>query len=150
MYERLRQEAHQQGIDIYEKQLPKRLKGLYADSVIFINRSMDGAEKTCILAEELGHHHTTVGDITNQAIIAHRKQELRARQWAYERIVPLSKIVQAYRDRIAGNELAEYLGVTDEFLQSAIRRYRDKHGLYVTYEHYMICFDPLGVVERFE
>ena len=30
MYERLRNEAAQQGISIYEKPLPKRIKGLYA------------------------------------------------------------------------------------------------------------------------
>ena len=33
-------------------------------------------EKACVLAEELGHHYTTVGDIIDQKESENRKQEL--------------------------------------------------------------------------
>ncbi|MNW65366.1 hypothetical protein D3C74_437450 [compost metagenome] len=99
----------------------------------------------------MGHHYKTVGDITDQTKLKNRQQELRARQWGYERLVPLSAIVQAYHARVKGRyEIAEYLDVTEEFLQASIDRYRSKYGLYTTWENYIIYFDHLGVAEIFE
>lgn len=37
------------------------------------------AEKACVLAEELGHHYTAVGDIIDQSYYSNRKQELRGK-----------------------------------------------------------------------
>lgn len=83
--------------------------------------------------------------------IENRKQEKRARTWAYERLVPLQKIVQAHKNGIRNRyELAEYLGVTEQFLDSAIKRYKEKYGLYFLIENYTICFEPLGVMELFD
>src|SRR5690606_12425322 len=108
-------------------------------------------EKACILAEELGHYHTSVGNILDQRNIRNRRQERAARQWAYERLVPLEKIIEAYHARVdSRHELAEFLGVTEQFLHDAIERYREKYGLRVKYDGYLIYFDPLGVVEWFE
>jgi len=152
LYEKLYREAEQHRIDIYEKPMSPRNKGLYADSIIWINKGIPTrAEKACILAEELGHYHTSVGDITDQTDLRHRKQECRARQWAYETLVPLEKIVQAHLARVASRyELAEYLGVTEEFLQEAINRYREKYGIYKKTGNHIIHFDPVGVIEIFE
>src|SRR5690606_38194170 len=105
----------------------------------------------CILAEELGHYHTTAGDITDQTSISNRKQERRARVWAYERLIPLSSIVRAHKAGIhCRHDFAEFLHVTEDFLDAAIRRYREKYGISVKINGYTICFDPLGVVEFFE
>lgn len=152
MYERLHKEAAHQGISIYEKPLPARLKGLYADNVIWINRNIPTTiEKTCILAEELGHYHTTDGDIIDQTNIQNRKQERRAREWGYEQLVPLSGIVEAYYAGISGrHDLAEFLEITESYLQEAINRYKDKYGPYYSIERYTIFFDPLRVMEIFE
>jgi hypothetical protein len=149
MYESLLREATQQGIDIVERKMPPRIKGLYSDGVIWINRELPTvAEKACIFAEELGHHHTTVGDILDQSKISNLKQEKRARAWAYERLVPLKKIIDACRSGVHDrHELAEYLGIAEEFLQAAVDHYRDKHGLYVKVDKYIIYFNPLSVVE---
>lgn len=149
MYEILLREAMQQGLDIVEKRMPPRIKGLYSDGVVCINRDLPTvAEKTCIFAEELGHHHTTVGDILDQSKTPNLKQEKRARAWAYERLVPLEKIIEACHSGICSrHELAEYLGVTEEFLQAAIDHYRAKHGLYVKVDKHIIYFNPLSVVE---
>lgn len=151
LYDELLMEAEQHGVDIYEKPLSARIKGLYADNVIWINRHIPSfTEKTCILAEELGHYHTTAGNILDQKNIINRKQEKRARAWAYERLVSLEKIVQAHHARVANRyELAEFLGVTEEFLQVTINRYRIKYGTYTTFKNYIIYFDPLGVAEMF-
>lgn len=152
MYEKLLIEADRLGIETYEKPLPPRLKGLYSDNVIFINRNIKtSTEKTCILAEELGHYHTSSGDILDQSSFTNRKQELRARRWSYERLVPLSKIVQAQKAGIRNKfELAQFLGITERFLETALNRYKDKYGLCTTYKNYTIYFEPLGVLEMFE
>lgn len=149
MYENLLREAEQHGIDIYEKPMTLTIKGLYSDEVIWINKNIPtNIEKACVLAEELGHYHTSVGDILDQSKIANRKQELRARTWAYERLVPLQKIVQAYKNGVRNRyELAEYLGITEDFLIASIKRYKEKYGLYFPIENYTICFEPLGILE---
>ncbi|MCY8002827.1 ImmA/IrrE family metallo-endopeptidase [Bacillus haynesii] len=152
MYETLLREATHLGIDTYEKQMPHRLKGLYSKNVILINKNMKTSyEKTCILAEELGHYHTSSGDIVEQDTIAKRRQEKIARTWAYERLVPLYKIVQAHKEAIRNRyELAQYLEITEEFLDNAIKRYKEKYGATVNYGEYSICFEPLGVIEWFD
>jgi hypothetical protein len=140
-----------------DAELPAPLKGFYVETrkkkLILLDKHQikTRIEKACILAEELGHFHKTVGDITDQSKIENRKQEKLARTWAYKRLVPLSKIVQASRAGISGrHELAEFLGVTEEFLQAAIDRFKQKYGLYVKYDQYIIYFDPLGVMKSFE
>ncbi|TVZ81251.1 uncharacterized protein DUF955 [Aeribacillus composti] len=152
VYENLLREAEQHGIDTYEKPMTPTIKGLYSDKVIWINKNIPtNDEKACILAEELGHYHTSSGNILDQSKISNRKQELLARTWAYERLVPLQKIVQAHKNGIRNRyELAEYLGVTEDFLNSAIKRYQEKYGLCVSVESYTVCFEPLGVLEMFE
>ncbi|MBE7897289.1 ImmA/IrrE family metallo-endopeptidase [Paenibacillus polymyxa] len=149
-YETLSAKARESNVEIVEKQLRGRNKGFYSDGLILIDTRISTIiEKACILSEELGHHHTSFGDILDQNIIHKRKQELRARQWAYQCLIPLNGIIQAHHARISGRyDLAEYLGVTEEFLQAAIDRYTEKFGLSVQAdERHIIYFDPLGVVE---
>ena len=57
------------------------LKGLYIQNNIAIEKTMNQTEKLCILAEELGHHKTSVGNILNQTSSNNRKQEYKARIW---------------------------------------------------------------------
>ena len=151
LYENLLWEAAQHGVDIYEKPMTPGVKGLYGDSTIWINRSVPTvAEKTCILAEELGHYHTSTGHIIDLTDIRNLKQERRARDWAYQRLVPLEKIIEAYRAGVSNrHELAEYLGVTEEFLQAALKRYREKYGTYAMVDKHIVYFDPLAVAEMF-
>lgn len=148
--EYLIKEASRHDVDVYERPMKASIKGLYADNVIWINSNIQTeSEKCCILAEELGHYHTSYGHILDQSNLTNRKQEHRARNWAYEQLVSLPKIVQAYQEGVSGRyELAEYLQVTEEFLQAAIDRYRDKLGSYVCLDDYVITFDPLDVRNR--
>ena len=152
MYEILLKEATQQGLDIYEEKMKPRIKGLYADNVIWINELITTSnEKACVLAEELGHYHTTVGDILNQQSILDRKQEKVARAWAYKKLVPFTKIIDAYKEGITNKyEFAEYLGVTESFLLEAINRYKEEHGLFAKIDQYTIFFEPFAVMEMFD
>jgi len=149
-YEHLLTEAFQHDVEVHEKNMSLRIKGLYSDNVIFINKLIStNTEKACVLAEELGHHHTSSGDILDQTKLINKKQEKRARNWAYKRLIPLSKFICAYKAGVRNRyELAEYLGVTEMFLEETLERYKEEYGLYKTIEEYTVYFEPLGVLKN--
>lgn len=151
-YDDLYREALKCGLSIHEAALPLTIRGLYADNVICLNRFIPTmTERTCVLAEEIGHHHRSVGNILHQATVVQRKQELQGKWWAFQYLVPCSRIIDAYHERISGrHDLAEWLGVTEEFLQGSIDFYTARHGTCLRYnDQYTIHFDPLGVTESF-
>lgn len=150
-YETLLLEAEKNTIDVYEEKMPKNMKGLYGDRVIWINKSQTSTEKYCTLSEELGHHYLTSGHILNLKTITNKKQEKLARNWGYKKLVPLKMIVQAHKDGIKNKyELAEYLNVTELFLEEALNRYQEEYGLFKKMGELTICFAPLGVIEFYE
>ena len=150
-YDTLLDECNDLEIEVYEMNNMKS-KGLYSDYVIWINKSLPSiSEKCCILAEEVGHYHTTTGDILDLSSVENQKQELKARAWAYGRLVPFSKIIQAHKLHITNRyELSEFLNVTEDFLEDALDWYKSKYGLYVSIDNFTICFEPLGVIELFD
>ncbi len=150
-YDTLLEECDDLEIEVYEMNKMKS-KGLYSDNVIWINKSLPSIkEKCCVLAEEIGHHHTTAGDILDLSSIDNRKQELKARAWAYERLVPFSKVIQAHKSHVTNHyELADFLNVTEDFLDDALEWYKSKYGLYVSIDNFTICFEPLGIIELFD
>ncbi|WP_018934498.1 ImmA/IrrE family metallo-endopeptidase [Gracilibacillus lacisalsi] len=150
LYDTLLEECRNKDIEVYEKEM--KSAGLYSDSVIWLNKYLPTyTDKYCVLAEEIGHHYKTVGNILDQTKPKNRKQEKLARSWAYERIVPLHRIVEAHKEYIRNKyELADFLGVTESFLDEALIRYKEKYGDFVHYERYAISLDPLGVIEWFE
>ena len=127
------------------------LKGLYIDGNIAVDKKLSSNEKFCILAEELGHHYTAVGNILDQSNISNRKQEHAGRLWAYDHLIGLSGIIQGYRARCQNrHELAECLGVTEEFLLEALECDREKYGITAEIDGYVIMFEPcLAVIEKF-
>lgn len=103
------------------------LKGLYVNGRIAINVKMSDIEKACVLAEELGHHYTTYGNILDQSDTSNRKQELRARAWAYNKQIGLLGLIRAYEHGCRNRfEIAEYLEVTEEVLEECISYYRKR------------------------
>ncbi len=125
-----------------------RLKGLYCDGTIALNRGMYiESEKTCVLAEELGHHYTTVGDIMDQTNVSNRKQERRARVWAYHKLLSLNDLIDSYKHGCQNQfEIADHLNITEEFLVDCLNYYKEKYGLYVRQDNYLIYFEPLGIL----
>ena len=107
-------------------------------------------EKNCVLAEELGHHHTSFGNILNKKDVKNIKQEKRARNWGYEKLVGVIDIINAFKANAKNRcEMAEYLNVTEDFLDASIQHYREKYGLCCEIDHYIVYFEPLGVMEMF-
>lgn len=150
-YECLQDEACEDGIDVIDYTFhSNRIKGLYCDGVVAIREDMTIPEKTCALAEELGHHYTSVGNIIDMDSSSNRKQERQARLWAYNKQIGLKGLVRAYEHGCtASHEIAEYLDVTEEALQECIEFYRDKYGEYKTFDHYIIFFIPhLAVLKK--
>ena len=150
MTEELRQQAVDYGAEVVDwKFQTDRIKGLYCDGVIAVSKDIDtSAERTCVLAEELGHHLTASGDILDQRNVSSRKQELRGRIWAYNRLIGLSGIIKAYNAGCRNRyEMADILQVNEETLQDAIDYYHEKYGLCVQVDSYIIYFEPLGVME---
>ena len=152
--EKLEDESENAGVEVvsYKFDSP-RIKGLYCDGIIAISdRIRTRAEKTCVLAEELGHHFTSAGDIINMNSSNHQRQELRARLWAYNKQMGLIGIIKAHEyGCMDQSEMADYLDVTEEFLQDAIECYRSKYGIYVEVDNYIIGFEPyLYVFKSFQ
>ncbi|MDT2295577.1 ImmA/IrrE family metallo-endopeptidase [Paenibacillus larvae] len=138
-YEQLLEEAVSYDITVIEKHFVSKAKGLLKGNKAGIRKDMSTVEKKCTLAEEMIHYLITVGNILDQSDILNRKQELRARQLTYEKLIPLSAIVQAHQSGVRGRfEIAEYLEVTEEFLQATINRYRDKYGISVSIDNFII------------
>lgn len=129
-----------------------RLKGLYCDGTIALNRDMYiESEKTCVLAEELGHHYTTVGNIMDQTDVSNRKQERHARIWAYHKLLSLNDLIDSYKCGCQNQfEIAEHLNITEEFLIDSLTYYKEKYGLYTQQDHYIIYFDPLGILDLYK
>lgn len=150
-YEELLNDANQSNVTITDQfdLSGTRFKGLYCDGTIALNKDIYiESEKTCVLAEELGHHYTTVGDIMDQTDIPNRKQERRARIWAYHKLLSLDDLIDSYKCGCHNRfEIAEHLNVTEEFLVDCLKYYKEKYGLYVRKDNYLIYFEPLGIMD---
>lgn len=82
-YEQLLTAADQEGLLVKEHSLINH-DGLISGRRIAIRRNIETqAGKSCVLAEEIGHHCTSSGDILDQNDIMNRKQEYRARLYGY-------------------------------------------------------------------
>lgn len=142
-YETLLVEADNEGLIVKEKPMNYnngRIKG----NRIAIRKDIETTtEKACILAEELGHHHTSVGNILDMNDVRNRKQERQARFWSYNKLIGLRGVVDAYEAGCQNSyEIAEYLEVTEEYLTDCIECYRDKYGVGVAVDNYYIMFIP--------
>lgn len=150
----LHEETYSCGIHIERTNLPRHIKGFYykddyTSPVITLDYSVTtGIEEKCILAEELGHHYTPTGDTLidikeNKTII--RKQEYIACKWAVDKLVTLGDFVNAFKSGARNKfEVAEYLDITEDFLNKIINIYYRRHGSCVQVNGWLIYFDPFG------
>ena len=99
----------------------------------------------------MGHHFTSVGDITDLKNVNSRQQELDARLWGYNRLIGLRGIIRAFEHHCQNRyEMAEYLDVTEDYLEEALACYQSKYGVYTVVDNYAIYFIPnIAVARRF-
>ena len=150
-YEQLYQKAIDSGIDVFDYQFKSdNIKGLYCDGNIALSKNLKtSAQKKCILQEELGHHFTSCGNIIDLQDVVARKQEHKARVWAYKNELDMMCLVRAYKAGCKNRfEIAEYLNITESFLEDALNYYKSLYGLCIIVNNkYLIYFEPLGVLE---
>ncbi len=141
-YESLTDQAAQMGLTVREKPLAGSDGRIYKNRIA-IREGLTEPEKVCVLAEEIGHHKTSTGDILDQEDGSNRKQEYRARLWAYNHVIGLIGIIQAYeagcKDRY---EVADYFGVSEEYLKECLDCYKSKYGIYKIVGNYILYFYP--------
>ena len=143
-FEKLEDVSYQDDVDVLNYRFESNnIKGLYCDGVFAIREDMTIPEKTCALAEELGHHETSVGNILDMTSAVNRKQERQARLWAYNKQIGLIGLVRAFEHGCQNRfEIAEYLEVTEEFLEECIECYRNKYGICKRVDNYVVYFIP--------
>lgn len=147
-YEQLLTAAAQEGLCVKEQPLTGH-DGLIRGSRIAIRKDIETqAEKSCVLAEEIGHYRTSSRSILDQNKVESRKQEYRARLYEYNLKIGLTGLISAY-EAGCGNlyEMAEYLDATEEYLKEAIDCYKSKYGLCTSIDNYIIYFEPLAVIK---
>ena len=158
-YEELLQDASDDNVRVYESfdlngddDVTDKIDGLYIDGNIALDKDLQtSAEKVCVLSEELGHHHTSFGNIIDMQDIQNIKQERKARVWAYDKLIGLTGLIRAYERHCQSQyEVAEYLNVTEEFLCEALNYYRARYGEFTTIDHYIVRFIPaLSIAKLF-
>ena len=125
-YDELLYEANEKGLEIVEKYFKSDAKGLCKGNKIGIRKDLSSNEKACVLAEEIGHYETTVGNII-------------------DRMLSIEEIFEA-TEHPCNNlyEVAEFLGVTEEFLLEALEIFKKRYGHSYTYNGKTIIFCDYG------
>lgn len=127
----------------FDPKFPNLDSALIFDNTVYLNPGMEESKQVGILAEEIGHAKTTVGDVVNYNDERNWHQEVQARHWGFQLAVPLSGIIEAFKkDETTLEELAEHFGVSEEYLTEAIDYYRGKYGIFTRVANYTIKFDP--------
>ena len=146
-YEQLLTAADRDGLLVKEKKLTKH-DGLLKGKRIAIRKDIETqAEKSCVLAEEIGHDRTSYGDILDQDNIMKQKQEYRARLYGYNLKIGLTGLIRAYEAGCRNlYEMADFLDATEEYLREAMQCYRSKYGVCTAIDNYVIYFKPFAVM----
>lgn len=134
---------------IYDPKMPDGEEGLICDNDIILNSRLSCYKQREVLAEEIGHYKTTVGNIIDQTNPLNRKQELQARDYGCKLLISLDGFIACYKSGIETSyEVAEFFGVTVPYLWKAIDMYRRKLGVYFIYIGYKFDLSHgLNIVE---
>ena len=149
-YEELVDNASEDGLTVIEDAI-QASDGLCIGNCIIIREDIPTVvKKADVTAEEIGHNKYTVGDITDQTIVDNRKQENRARFYAYNLRIGLSGLLKAFK---AGcrttDDIADFLDVSEDFLLEALERYRQVYGTGVMVGNYYIRFEPYLSIQTY-
>lgn len=149
-YEELVSRSEKIGIQVIEVDIEGDASYIL-NKTIFISQNMNNNCKYCVLAEELGHYFKTYGDITDLSTVENRKQEYQARRWSYELIVGIIDLINAHSQGCRNKfEVAEFLNITEETLESALNYYKCKYECGYEIDNYWINFNNgFEVLEMF-
>lgn len=140
-----------------DNNLHHKKKGYYErdsydpDGYIALNANYNHYILNGVLAEELGHHETTYGNIINyydkKYNVESARQELRARRYGHKLIMPLEKLIDCYKKGIWGNvyDICLHLEIDRTYLDEILKDYISHFGLFVEIDGYRIEFEPLNI-----
>ena len=148
-YEMLLDQAESSGLSVQEKPLQYNDGRIRGNRILIRSTIETRCQKAAVLCEEIGHYETAVGNILDQSVASNRKQELRGRIWAYNRLIGLTGIIRAYKMGCRNRfEVAECLDVPEDTLQEALNYYHARYGVCTQVDNFVIYFEPaLGVME---
>lgn len=152
-YERLVIAAEKEGVKILEIDLGTNKKcGKCINNTIIINKNLSNIEKHELLAEELGHYKTNLGDITDQSKTENRKEELKARRKGFKLILEPLDLIYAFRCGCNNfYDMANFFEITEKELLKIIEDFRKQYGIGKKFDKYYIAFEPgLGFSKIFE
>lgn len=148
-YEQLLTAADQNGLIVKEHPLLNHDGLIKGNRVAIRDKIPTQKEKSCVLAEELGHYYTSCGNILDQSVIDNQKQEYHARLYGYNLKIGLLGLIKAFEAGCHNlYEVAEYLDATEEYVQEALQCYRAKYGVYVELDNYTIFFEPAFAIMK--
>lgn len=152
-YEELLEEAFLAGVLVSEKYAFKsNVKGLTVNNKIKLSNKLQTLnEKKCILAEELAHHKLNHSDITDLRNIENKRQEDRAHKAAILYLVPFTRLIEtviSLKDEATNYNVADALGITEEYLKEALEIYHRAYGDKVDIGSYIVSFSPFNIREK--
>lgn len=134
-YEKLAFDNH---LIIVEKAGPNSKWGaLIVGTIVYVNKDLTDVQKYERVREEVAHSKYTVGDISAEDTLDKCKQETFARSKAIEEAVPLDGLIECVNNQLLLSEFADHFGVTEKYLEDAIKTYIDKRGPNFVYNGYM-------------
>lgn len=133
--QRLLEIADAENITIEYRRLPKKLNGFYIydekfGPFIALSYSLNANYRLhrCVLAEELGHHFTSIGEryaqkhYSVQDRLTIDKIEYKALRWAANQLIPEDDLLDAIASGLYELwELAEEFEVTEEMIRFRMR-----------------------------
>lgn len=101
----------------------------------------DTALHRSILAEELGHHFTTFGDLVKSKDIVYvNKLELKAKIWASNFMISDEEFIQALDSCINNKfDLCDYFNITEETLNYKLKSILSNEEKYNSLRSYFMC-----------
>ena len=151
MCNELEKQAEFYGVPIVDFEFPSAIRGAYHNGVIGINKEIeDSAERRCIIACELGRHLLR----KNKSIFLTEEQEnILAMHWAVSTLLPLSALIETKRLGMhEAQEIANYWGITPQFLKTGVEFYKNFYGGRILYHDCVIdlenrrieCLEEVG------
>ena len=98
--------------------------------LILLPKHVSEMDKVMLLAEEIAHHHLTVGDISAEDTVDKRKQEQLARRASYMEILPPEKIKEAVTLGCKTiYDIACFINFSTDYVQRVIESHRQSNLL---------------------
>lgn len=136
---------------IFDEKMPDGQSGLYVDNYVYLNPRQSPQQLAGTVAEEIGHHLTTVGNIIDQDTNFKRKQERQARDIGASLVVSIADIIDCYENGCREIwECAEYLSVTEATFKTAVKWYARKYDGVITEDKHTIWFHKDGTMSVYK